>query len=98
MSAYLFFTVCTGIWIAFGWALATRPAVLDRTWGRVRGLPLLAKPVVWVALLPWLTGLAVWESNWRTPRARGIAVALVAVAFVVFWSSVTFGDGGGGSP
>jgi hypothetical protein len=43
--------------------------------------------------LPWLSGLAVWESNWRTPRARRIAVALVALAFIVFWSSMTFGRG-----
>jgi hypothetical protein len=94
MGAYLFVIVCTAIWIVFGWALAARPIVLDHTWGRVRRLPLLAKPVVWVAFLPWLTGLAVWESNWGTPRARRIAVALVALAFIVFWSSVTFGGGG----
>jgi hypothetical protein len=93
MGAYVFFIVCIGIWIAFGWALVTRPVALDRTWGRVRGLPLLAKPVVWVAFLPWLAGLAVWESGWRTPRARRIAVALVAIAFIVFWSSTTFAGG-----
>src|SRR5687767_5882261 len=95
MGAYVFVIVCTAIWIAFGWALAARPIVLDHAWGRVRGLPLLAKPVVWVAFVPWLAGLAVWESSWGTPRARRrIAVALVALAFIVFWSSVTFGGGG----
>ena len=93
MGAYLFYIVCIAIWIAFGWALATRPIVLDRAWVRVRALPVIAKPVVWVALLPWLSGLAVWESNWRTPRARRNAVALVALAFIVFWSSMTFGGG-----
>jgi hypothetical protein len=94
MGAYLFVVVCTGLWIVFGWALATRPVVLDRAWARVRGLPLVAKPVVWVALFPWLSGLAVWESRWGTARARRIAVALVALAFIVFWSSLTFGGGG----
>ena len=94
MGAYLFVVVCTGLWIVFGWALATRPIVLDRTWDRVRGLPLVAKPVVWVAFFPWLSGLAVWESHWGTPRARRIAVALVALAFIVFWASMTFGGGG----
>ena len=94
MGAYLFVVVCTALWIAFGWALATRPVVLDRAWDRVRGLPLIAKPVVWVAFLPWLSGLAVWESNWGTPRARRIAVALVALAFIVFWAALTFGKGG----
>jgi hypothetical protein len=94
MGDYLFVIVCTGLWIVFGWALATRPAVLDRAWTRVRGLPLAAKPVVWVAFLPWLSGLAVWESRWGTPRARRIAVALVALAFIAFWSSLTFSGGG----
>ena len=94
MGAFLFVIVCTAIWIGFGWALATRPVVLDRAWDRVRGLPLIAKPVVWVAFFPWLSGLAVWESHWGTPRARRIAVALVALAFIVFWSSLTFGGGG----
>ena len=94
MGAYLFVIVCTGLWIVFGWALATRPTVLDRTWAGVRGLPLIARPVVWVAFFPWLSGLAVWESNRGTPRARRIAVALVALAFIAFWSSLTFGGGG----
>lgn len=95
MGAYAFFIVCTSLWLAFGWALASRPAVLDRTWAGVRGLPLLAKPVVWIAFLPWLSGLAIWESSWRTPRARGLLVVLVAVAFIVFWASTTFQSGGG---
>lgn len=94
MGAYLFLVVCTGLWIAFGWALATRPVVLDRAWARVRGLPSIATPVVWVAFFPWLSGLAVWESDWGTPRARRVAVALVALAFIVFWSLVTFNGGG----
>ena len=94
MGANLFVVVCTGVWIAFGWALATRPSLLDRAWDSVHGLPLLAKPVVWVAFFPWLTGLAVWESHWGSARARRIAVTLVALAFIVFWASVTFGGGG----
>jgi len=95
MGAYLFFIVCTSIWLAFGWALAIRPAVLDQAWARVRGLPLLAKPVVWIAFFPWLTGLAVWESNWRSSHARRVLVLLVAVAYIVFWASATFQSGRG---
>ena len=95
MGAYVFVIVCVAIWIAFGWALATRPIVLDRAWDHVCDLPLLAKPVVWVAFFPWLTGLAVWESNWRTPRARRVLVLFVAVAFIVFWASATISSGGG---
>ena len=90
MGEYLFVIACTSLWIVFGWTLATRPIVLDRAWARVRGLPLVAKPVVWVAFLPWLSGLAVWESRWGTPNTRRIAVGLVALAFIVFWLSMTF--------
>ena len=93
MGAYLFVLACTGAWIAFGWALATRPILLDRAWDRV-GLPLPARPVVLVAFFPWLSGLAVWESNLGTARARRIAVTLMALAFIVFWSLMTFGGGG----
>lgn len=97
MGAYVFFIVCTGLWLAFGWALAASPAVLDRAWGRVRGLPLPAKPLVWIALLPWLSGLAIWESNRASARARRLLVLLVAVAFIAFWASTTFQAGGGRS-
>jgi hypothetical protein len=89
MGPYLFFIVATGIWIAFGWTLAIRPVLLDRAWGGVGRLPLLAKPIVWIAFLPWLSGLAIWESGWRTPRARLIAVLVVALAFIAFWWSGT---------
>ena len=57
MDAYVFLIVATSIWVAFGLVLATRPVVLDQTWGRVRGLPLVAKPFVWIAFLPWRSGL-----------------------------------------
>jgi hypothetical protein len=95
MGPYVFLIVCTSLWLAFGWALASKPGVLDRTWTGVRGLPLLAKPVVWIAFLPWLSGLAIWESNRGTPRARRLLVLLVAAAFIVFWVSMTFQSGGG---
>lgn len=89
MAGYLFFIFATSIWIWFGWTLATRPAVLDRAWSGVRALPLLAKPIVWIGLLPWLSGLAIWESGWRTPRVRLIAVIALAIGFTLFWWSGT---------
>jgi membrane protease YdiL (CAAX protease family) len=96
MGAYLFYVVCVAIWLGFGWALLARPVVLDRAWSGVRRLPLMVKPVVWVAFLPWLSGLAIWESGWRTSRVRRIAVVIVALSFIVFWSLVTFSPGGEG--
>jgi hypothetical protein len=67
---------------------------LDRAWSGVHRLPLLAQPVLWVAFLPWLSGLAIWESGWRTRHARLTAVIAVALAFIAFWSIMTFGSGG----
>src|SRR5215218_9724083 len=73
MGPYVFFVVATAMWVAFGVALAAWPVMLDRAWAGVRRVPLVAKPVVWIALLPWLSGLAIWESGWhaaRTPDRR----------------------------
>jgi len=96
MGPYVFFVVATAMWVAFGVALAAWPVMLDRAWAGVRRVPLVAKPVVWIALLPWLSGLAIWESGWRTPRARLIGVLVVALGFIVFWWSGT--PAGGTSP
>jgi|SRR5215208_2393927 len=97
MGTYLFYVVCVSIWFAFVWALLARPVVLDRAWVGMHRLPLLVKPLVWVAFLPWLGGLAIWESGWRDAHARRIAVVLVAITFIVFWTIVTFPSGGGSS-
>ena len=89
MGGYFFLIVAVGAWLAFGWALATRPVLLDQVWGAVRSLPLAAKPLVWIAFLPWLAGLAAWESDWRTPRARLIIVLVIAAAWIAFWAANT---------
>jgi hypothetical protein len=91
MGEVLFLVVCVAIWVAFAWALAARPATLDRAWAGTRRLPLVVKPIVWIAFLPWLSGLAIWESGWRSPQARLVAVALVAAAFIAFWTLSMFG-------
>jgi len=95
MGGSFFLIVAVGAWLAFGWALATRPVFLDQMWGAVRSLPLAAKPLLWNAFLPWLAGLAAWESNWRTPRARLIVVVLMAAAWIAFWAASTSEAGAG---
>lgn len=91
MRDYISYAVCVGLWAAFGWALVSRPVALDRAWRAVRDLPLPVEALAWIAFLPWLSGLAVWESGWRGAHARSLAVLGVAVAFIVFWSILTFG-------
>jgi hypothetical protein len=88
MRDYISYAVCVGIWAAFAWALVWRPAVLDRAWRAVRDLPLPVEALAWIAFLPWMSGLAVWESS---RRDRRLGVLGVALAFIVFWSILTFG-------
>jgi hypothetical protein len=96
MGNFLFFVICIGIWAVFGWALVARPAMLDEAWAGVQGLPVALKPFVWIAFLPWLSGLAIWESGWRTAHARRLGVLVVAAAFICFWALITFPEAGGG--
>jgi hypothetical protein len=89
MGGYFFLIVAIGAWVAFGFVLATRPVLLDQMWGAVRSLPAAAKPLVWIAFLPWLAGLAAWESNWGTRRVRLIVVVMIAAAWIAFWAAST---------
>jgi hypothetical protein len=89
MGGYFFLIAATAGWLAFGWVLATRPVLLDEMWAAVRSLPLAAKPLVWIAFLPWLAGLAAWESNWGTRRVRLIVVLVIAAAWITFWAAST---------
>jgi hypothetical protein len=95
MGNVISFTFCIAIWGIFGWALLERPRMLDDAWAGVRRTPLVLKPFLWIAFLPWLGGLAIWESGRGTATARRLAVAVLAAAFVAFWSLLTFAPGGG---
>jgi hypothetical protein len=45
-------------------------------------------------MLPWMIGLAVWESGWRTAAVRAAVVALIAVGFIGASFNIAFvGDG-----
>jgi hypothetical protein len=54
MGGPFFLIVAVGAWLAFGFVLATRPVLLDQMWGAVRSLSSAAKPLVWIAFLPWI--------------------------------------------
>jgi hypothetical protein len=88
---YISYAVCLGLWAAFGWVLVSRPAGLHRAWRAVRDLPLPVAALAWIAFLPWMSGLAIWESGWCGAQARRLAVVGVALAFIAFWSILTFG-------
>jgi hypothetical protein len=57
---------------------------LDRLWGWVRDLPVVAELVVWVACFPWMLGTAVWGSSWA-----GWLRLLLVFSFAAGWSFVS---------
>ena len=57
-------------------------------------MPALQAWLVSIATLPWMIGLAVWESGWRTAAVRTALVALIAIGFIVASFNIAFvGDG-----
>jgi len=72
------------LWLAFGIALARRPARVDDAWRRLRSMPLPVQALVWLLLLPVVAGLWVWQSSW--PQAA----RLVLVAGLAGWNLVMF--------
>lgn len=71
-------------WMVAMWASFFVLLLADRIgdiWSWVRDLPLLAELVLWVALLPWLLGAAVWTSSWA-----GWLRLLLVLLFAFGWS------------
>ena len=69
------------------WAIVTAllvasPDTVDRFWQWSRDLPLWLKAVEWIILLPWMIGIAIWQSDWAN-SARIAAIALVACGWIL---------------
>lgn len=62
LSAYAI-TIFAILWIGFAIALIVNPEWLDQLWSWVQGLPLAARIVVWLVLLPITAGLWIWTSS-----------------------------------
>jgi hypothetical protein len=73
-------------WITFFVLLAWYPETLDTIWNWLRTLPLPAEIVMWIVMLPWAVGLAIWESSLATWLSVGLVVLL---AFL--WTSAFSG-------
>lgn len=69
-----------GMWVAFFVLLANDQ--LGELWTWVRDLPILAEIVLWLAILPWMLGMAVWTSSWEQ-WVRMLLVVLFAVGWTV---------------
>lgn len=79
------------LWVGFAVALGVNREWLDILWNSVRELPLVPEVFVWIALLPIMVGLWIWQSSWpallRILGLAGIAGwTLLAVSSMVrFW-------------
>lgn len=79
MSSYAFgmFVI---LWVGFVVALIVNQGWLDMLWDWVQTLPLILRIIVWLVLLPIMTGLWIWQSSWS------IFVQVLAVAGMIGWT------------
>jgi hypothetical protein len=68
------------LWVGFVVALIVNQSWLDMLWNWVQILPLWLKIIVWLALLPIMTGLWIWQSSWS------IFVQVLAAAGMIGWT------------
>lgn len=80
-GAWMAFVVVIAMWAAFGYATLAQPGVLEGLWEWVRGQHLVVQGLVWLAGLPWMIALSVWESSWavwlRATVVLGMAWATI---------------------
>ena len=62
--AWMLFVVVVGIWAAFGYFMIASPATLGGLWEWVRAQHIMVQGLTWLAGLPWMIALAVWQSSW----------------------------------
>ena len=77
------FLLMIGTWVAFGVGAVWYPETLTDFWEWGQRLPLAGEIGLWIATLPWMLALAVFETEW----AGWVQVALItalAVAWIVF--------------
>ena len=84
LSGVPWFLFVIGMWLMFVVSAIFFADTLDDVWSWVRGLPLLLEAVLWLALLPWLLGLAVWESSWQ----EWLRVSIVALC-AIGWTAIS---------
>ncbi len=60
----LAFAIFTLLWLAFAYALLLDRALLERSWQRFRGWPVLVQIIVALLFLPLVLGLWAWHMRW----------------------------------
>jgi len=80
LSIAWFLIMLTG-WAIVATLLVAAPDTTDRFWHGSRNLPMWQQVIEWIILLPWMVGIAIWQSDWAT-NVRVAAVTLVALAWI----------------
>lgn len=85
IGAILLSVIGGALWVAFGAVLLVSPATLQELWSGARALPWYLQIPTRIVLLPWMLGLAAWQSTWPA-AVRVLAVATLAAATAgAFW-------------
>ena len=72
------------IWVGFGAALLWSQGSVDAVWSTVRAWPWYLEGIVWVAFLPVMVGVWIWETAWpQLWRLMGLVV-LASWTLVIF--------------
>ena len=82
IAAFAIFVV---LWLAFGVALVTNPAMLDSVWQSFRGFPLIVQIILGLLFLPVTLGLWVWESSWPLVLRLVVVIGLALGTLIVFF-------------
>jgi hypothetical protein len=72
------------VWLGFGVAIATNPALLSEAWQSIGQLPLPVQGIVWLLFLPVMAGLWVWGTDWPD------LVRFVVIAGIAGWNLLVF--------
>jgi hypothetical protein len=71
-----------GMWAALVVLAIASPDTLRDIWSWVRDLPAYLEVLVWIAFLPWLIGLGVWQAD-LDAWLRWLIIALLAVGWSI---------------
>jgi len=78
----VFFIFMVGMWAALVILAIAAPDTLWDIWYWVRDLPAYLEVLVWIAFLPWLIGLGVWQAD-LDAWLRWLIIALLAVGWSI---------------
>jgi hypothetical protein len=85
ISPGLAFAAILVLWLAFGVSLVADSGGLNELWGRIQGMWLPIRAIVWLFFLPWMLALWAWQADWslwvRLAIVCGLAVATIAAFY-----------------